>query len=337
MTDAPIDPERLGIIAMLLSLLSDRPDPGAAPPLTADEVPGDPSAVATAIETHRLLHHVEELATTPRHWAQDHAAAARAAEYAAEQFADAGLSVERVPVTFDSVDLPAVYAEVPGVSAAESPRHGARRGHRPTVVLVAHYDTVPDSPGADDNASGVAAVLEAARVLPRGVLPAAVVLAVVPFEEAGGLAGSVALADHLSGHPGRELVAAISAEMVGYAAQEPRIPGDDGRDLLLLGYPGTEELVAVLAAAAGYFSTGRVRGLAVPREVPDLGRSDHASFHAIGVPAVMATDGAEYRNVNYHRPSDTPDTIDPDFLTGSARSLTVGVMAAAARFGGSPS
>lgn len=316
-TDIPDDRRRR--VEMLLGIASPTP----SSPVDLGPVPGDPTAVAAAVDADRLVAHVRTLAVGPRHPWSDLAATRAAASYVEEQLRSRGAAPAALDVTHDGVTLPALWSTVPGAPHDEG--DGARR----TVVLVAHYDTVASSPGADDNASGVAGLLEIARVLPRDLLAADVVLAAVPFEERpGDLAGSAALAALLTGDPGLDVVAAVSAEMLG-CSTVPRVTGDTGEDLLLIGYPGTDTLVDLLVAAAGAWSPGRVRGLAVPRHVPEIDRSDHASFHRRGVPAVMATDGAEFRNRHYHQPSDTTETVDPTFLAGSTASLAVGLMALA--------
>lgn len=315
MADAPILEERRERIQQLLGILTSRPSTRF--PLSG--VPGKPEQVVEAIDSERLMRHVRTLSAGPRHDVEDHASALAAAHYAQRELAGCGLLVEQVDVDSLGVTLPAMWARIPAV-------HPTRRA----VVVVAHYDTVPGSPGADDNASGVAGVLEIARVLPRGVLDFVVVVAVVPFEEEPGFAGSKALEQQLR-RRGLDVEVAISAEMLGYATTEVRIDGDHGDDLLIVGFPGTQPYLDVLLAAAARWSPGKVRGAAPPVLVPDIGRSDHASFHAADIPALMATDGAEFRNRHYHQESDTAETIDPDFLRASTATLAVGLMALATK------
>lgn len=312
---APVSPDARARVESLLAVAATSP----GTPVDLDGVPGDPAAVAAAVDPDRLMADVRALAGSPRGNATDTAAALAAARYAEERLAALALHPQRLTAEHAGVRLPVIRCVVLG---ADPPG--------PAVVLVAHYDTVPGSPGADDNASGVAGLLEIARVLPRQTLPVSVVLAVVPFEESFGFAGSEALAAHLDQDPAVDVLAAISAEMLGFATGEPRLAGDRGDELFVVGYPGTEQVVDVLLAAAARWSPGRLRGLAAPVPVPEVGRSDHSSFHRRGVPAVMATDGAEFRNPHYHRPTETAETLSPEFLAGSTASLAVGLMALAA-------
>lgn len=319
MTDAEILEDRRARVEMLLAMIPD----GPMSQVGLDQVAGDPASLASAVDPERLMGHVRSLAQGPRGNVTDTEAALRAARYVEAQLAEVGLAPEVVEAHHSDVTLPVVHVTVPPAGGA------AGEGPVPTVVLVAHYDTVPGSPGADDNASGVAGLLEIARLLPRHTLPFAIVLGAVPFEESFELAGSAALAGLLAQDPTVDVRAAISAEMLGYATAEPRVTGERGDDLLLVGFEGSQHVIDVVVAAAERWSPGAVRGLAVPEGVPEVERSDHAAFHRHGVPALMATDGAEFRNPHYHQASDTPATLDPDFLAGSTVTLAVGLMALA--------
>lgn len=323
MTEAEILADRRGRVEVLLRLAS--ADPTTEVDLSL--VPGGPAAVAARVDADRLMGHVRAVATGPRHAWSDHTRARAAASYVEQEMRACCLEPVILEATREGVTLPVVWSSLPAAASVDAADGKARS--RRAVVLVAHYDTVEDSPGADDNASGVAGLLEIARVLPRETLLTDVILAAVPFEEdPGAFAGSAALAAYLVAQEGLDVAAAISAEMLG-CSTAPRVAGDLGDDLLLVGFPGTELVVDILVSAARAWSPGKVRGLAVPQHVPEIERSDHASFHRYGVPAVMATDGAEFRNRHYHQSSDTPDTLDPVFLAGATASLAVGLMALA--------
>jgi len=221
---------------------------------------------------------------------------------------------------------------------AELPGHAAA----PTVVIGAHLDTVDGSPGADDNASGVAALIEAARLLGALPSPPPVTLAVLDMEELG-LIGARVLASAL--RRTRPVAGMICLESVGYFATEPgtqRLPVGAGlvfrstaRSVRAAGLRGDFTLVAhrrSSAAAAELWqraaaetacglsglllrdprpdgALGQLIGLLVP-PLNHLGRSDHAAFWNRRIPALMLTSTANFRNDGYHRPSDTPDTLD---------------------------
>lgn len=291
--------------------------------LIASEGPGNPvpqacTSIAQLIDGDALARHVDELAKAPRHALADPEATRAAGRYTARVFGEAGLDVLEIPATVEGVTHHTYAAVVPG-----------RVPEAPSVVVMAHYDSVEGTRAADDNASGVATVLEIARVLPRGELAADVVVAAVPFEERpGGLAGSRALAAWMK-REGRGVRAAISAEMTGFATDEPRVYGDTGNDLLVIGYPGTQDVVGTMLDAAHAVAAGAMRGMAFPQMAPEVGRSDHTAFHDEGWPGIMVTDGAEIRNPHYHQRSDTPDTIVAEFHLRSTQALAAGVIALA--------
>ena len=198
------------------------------------------------------------------------------------------------------------------------------------VLIGAHYDSVPGTPGADDNASGVAALIAAARAIgPReGVC-------YVAFDgEECGFVGSRALVAGIGPHRPEQVHV---LEMVGYASREagsqenpvPLIQAPTVGDFL--GVVGSHKSRGVLdhvLSTAGSHAVP-VQGLYLP-DVPlemieqishHLLRSDHAPFWRAGLPALMWTDTAEFRNPHYHRATDTPETLDYEFLAGVTRLL----------------
>ncbi len=291
-----------------------RPDP----PVDLRSAPAEAQRLVDAVDGDRLLGDVRTLAAGPRPNLGDTRATLAAAAHVEAQMRAAGLATTRQPVTDDDITLDIVSAEIAGQVCP-----------RQVIVVLAHYDSVVGSAGADDNASGVAGMLELGRVLAGSRLPATILLAAVPFEEVGHL-GSLALAERLVTRQRRPVVAAVSFDMIGFARNGPEIDGERGDELGLLGFAGSESLVYTMSAAARTWAPeARVLAGTAAEGTPYVGRSDHASFHALGVPAAMATDGAETRNDNYHRPSDRPATISPAFLRSSARALVAGVVALA--------
>lgn len=208
------------------------------------------------------------------------------------------------------------------------PPSPSRREH---CLVGAHYDSVPGTAGADDNASGVAAALECARVLAGQ--NANVAFAFFNREE-DGLLGSRDLAAAV--FPEWSVASAHVLEMVGFCRNEPgsqRVPAGlpirlpDRADFLGLVANGrsARELADVLERASVYVPELPVLGLEVKlgleHLLPVLQRSDHAEFWRNGVPAVMWTDTAEFRNPHYHLASDLPETLDYDFLARVTRLL----------------
>ncbi|NNG37346.1 M28 family peptidase [Nakamurella aerolata] len=282
----------------------------------------DIGARVDAVDERRLMAHVERLAASPRDNTDSGRAAQAAADYSAQQLRNYGVEVNTIPVQAEGIELPVVWTEI----------GGQRCPGTATYVLVGHYDTVPGSPGADDNASGTAAVLETARVLAKAGLPISVTLAVLPFEEPGPpFRGALALLSALqTGETGRRVLGAVSAEMVGFSSPE-LVDGERQDVLYLLGYQGAETLVTTFAAASDRWGAGNVVARTVPADNPFIWRSDHAAFHDAGIPAAMATDGGETRNPNYHKDSDRPDTLSPAFLAEATRTFVGGLAALSAR------
>ena len=199
----------------------------------------------------------------------------------------------------------------------------------PYLLLGAHYDSVPGTPGADDNASAVAACLECARLIKQhGVGSAMIVLF---NREEDGLLGS---SDFVAAR-GWPVAEAHVFEMVGYCTHEPKSqrmpPGlpvalaPDVGDFIALLANSRSNAVAekILALAATYVPESRVVALKIylglERFFGHLLRSDHAPFWKAGIPALMWTDTSEFRNPHYHRASDTPATLDYTYLAQVTR------------------
>jgi Zn-dependent M28 family amino/carboxypeptidase len=201
---------------------------------------------------------------------------------------------------------------------------------RARALIGAHYDSAPATPGADDNASAVAVMLAAARA----VGPDERVCLVAFNGEECGFVGSRHLVGRL-GTDGPEQVHVL--EMVGFTSraagsQRNPVPPVDvptvGDFLGLAGSARSGRLLDHVLSCAAH-SVVPVYGLYLPdvpldairRSAPHVLRSDHTPFWEAGLPALMWTDTAEFRNPNYHRPTDTPDTLDYEFMAGVARLL----------------
>lgn len=197
---------------------------------------------------------------------------------------------------------------------------------KPLVVVAAHYDSVPHCPGADDNASGLAVMLECARTL-----AAANTVGPVGFLAFNGEEDQLAGSRDFVANGLKELPSPVRLvhvlEMVGFrteaSAPEPfpfpwtpaslRIP-----DFIGLVAKGASNRAARLAASSSaapglHVVAARTWG-PLHRWFPDLARSDHFPFWSAGLPALLWTDTGNFRNPNYHRASDTPDTLDYRFM-----------------------
>ena len=197
-------------------------------------------------------------------------------------------------------------------------------GQRPElapVLVAAHYDGPLGSPGADDNASGVAALLELARRWAQ-TPPKRPVWLVAFDQEEWGMVGSAALARELKSS-GQRLHLMLSLEMLGYTAEEQNYPleamkalyGSRGDFIALVANTGAAALLPGLSRGMGAHVKTKV--LPVPfkgRQLPDVRLSDHSPFWDEGYNAVMVTDTSFMRNPHYHQPSDTIETLDLPFL-----------------------
>ncbi len=319
--------------------------------------------VCALVQPARLVQDVEAIAR-PRsrlHWPAEIESAER---WIASRLETAGWAVARQTWAFenvrglldyrdDSVIGGRVYERLDGVNVlAGLPDLESA----PAALVAAHYDSVRDSPGADDNASGVAVLLELARVLPALDVERPVLLAALDMEELG-FFGSRALAERLV-EQGRAPQTVV-LESVGYRSRRPhsqRLPPAAG-----LLYPSQWARIRAGRSAGDWAlvlyrrdSTGLARHVA--RAVADVGgsgavvtardaselavvgrplgrlplvrsfaRSDHVSFWSAGIPAVQLTDTAPYRNPNYHRETDEPATLDYSWMAEltAATALTI--------------
>ncbi|MFZ5479767.1 MAG: M28 family peptidase [Myxococcota bacterium] len=214
------------------------------------------------------------------------------------------------------------------------------RGEAPFVYVAAHHDAVEGTPGADDDATGVAGVLAVARALSPLACGRGLRFVVFDGEETG-LDGSRA---HVATLDPDDVHGAIVLEMIGYTGPRQVYPPglstayfwrdfpETGDFLAVLGDFRSRGLVAEVAAAAS--PRVKVEGLHLPPGVslPDFRRSDHAPFWDAGIPAVMVTDTANFRNPHYHRASDTVESLDLVFF-GDAVDAAVAATARVAACG----
>jgi Zn-dependent M28 family amino/carboxypeptidase len=196
---------------------------------------------------------------------------------------------------------------------------------RSLTLLGAHLDSVPGAPGADDNGSGLAVLLESARILAQASLASQLLICAFNLEELN-MIGSTNFAHRLNA-AGARVEAMIALEMVGYT--DPR-PGSQRYPAGLSWiYPNRGDFIGVIGNWRSILllrSFARrmrqvpglsVETLAVPGNgglVSAVRLSDHSPFWDLGYPALMITDTAFYRNPHYHSATDTLDTLDIDFM-----------------------
>ena len=259
----------------------------------------------------------------------------RAEKFIADELASFGYQVTKQSFTYKGHSLQNVIAEL----------RGTREPDR-ILVVGAHYDTVSTTPGADDNASGVAGLLGMARSLAKSPIGRTVRFVAFAFEEPPAYRtrnmGSYHYAKRL--HDRKEQVEGmVCLEMIGYfsdraGSQHYPLP------FMKLRFPRAGNYIALVGNRRSKRFTmetvGAFRGatdlpvitLNAPAIVVGIDFSDHWSFNKFGVPAFMVTDTAFYRNPNYHAPSDLPDTLDYIRMA----KVVEGLSAAVAAWGNGP-
>jgi len=215
---------------------------------------------------------------------------------------------------------------------------GRREGSDPTagvIVIGAHYDAIEGSPGANDNASGVAVLLELIRTLPPVTTERTHYFAAFSTEEppffGTDAMGSQVFANQLD-KQGVDVALMVALDLVGYYSDDPnsqRFPSP----LFRLLYPSRGNFVAVIGDARSGKAIERAkRGMMAASKLPIhsfrapvssgfVHLSDHASFRRLGMPAVQVTDTAFMRYPAYHRADDTPEKLDYTRMAELVRSL----------------
>ena len=280
----------------------------------------------------RLLEHIHSL-TGERHPVSTPTALRQAEDYLTTQFRHLGLQVshhafDAYGSTYRNVVASLHPAPVKSGTAADGSQDAV------PLIIAAHYDTVLGSPGADDNASGLAVMLEVAGKLVGAPLGRSVRFIGFCLEE-DNLLGSLAYASALRA-AGEEIRGALVLECVGYTnsaegsqLMPPGVPiavPSVGDFLGIVGNTASAELVTCVEHAARHSGSDlKTVSLLVPGQgelLPDSRRSDHAAFWYYGYPAVMLTDTANFRNPHYHQPSDTAATLDFSFTERVVEAVT---------------
>ena len=237
----------------------------------------------------------------------------QSADYIAEQFKQFNARVERQVFTVRGVEYQNVIGHFPG-----------QKTDRAKVIIGAHYDVADSLPGADDNASGVAGLLELARIYstrppahPTELV--AYALEEPPYfrtEHMGSFHHAKRLVDN-----GENIKMMVCLEMIGYFSDEKGSQDYPAKFMASL-YPDTGNYIALVsnfdnAGLTRNFKKAMlanawlpVESINAPAIVPGIDFSDHQNYWKFDIPALMVTDTAFYRNKNYHTENDTPDTLD---------------------------
>lgn len=304
--------------ALVFPLMPKRPPPaavgmgaGAEIADTATRLRADVTAIASA--PHNIAHYAA-LEAAARHIETALAAAGYAP--VAQIYEADGVAVRNIEVVLEPA--------------------GAN-GDTPTIVIGAHYDSPDDSPGANDNGTGVAAALELARRL-SGFTPRAARLRVVfwvneelPYgktPDMGSWRHAKALKDS-----GERVTGMIALETLGYFSDTPGsqqfpfpfglVYPDTGNFIAFVGLPGSRAFTHRVTRSFRRGSSFPSIGGVAPGSIPGIDLSDHWAYHQFGYPALMVTDTAPFRNPYYHATDDLPGTVD---YTSLAR-ITAGLEA----------
>lgn len=237
----------------------------------------------------------------------------RAAEYIRQTLEQREYIVSEDTYEVQGKKLRIVYASLAGTNNAEP------------FVIGAHYDSFEGTVGANDNASGVAAVLELARILKNESPAKTVIFAFFPNEEPPYFKtkdmGSEVFASGF--HQGfRHFSGMISVETIGYYSDQPgsqKYPGgvgsmypNQGNFIAFVGDIKSRRLVRTSVEEFRRTTHFPAEGASLPGWIQGVDWSDHRSFWAVGAPALMVTDTAIFRYPYYHKPGDTPDKVDYD-------------------------
>jgi len=279
----------------------------------------------------RLRTHVEALAGDlgERHvWCPG--SLAQAARYIAGVWEEEGFTVRRQELTARGVDCANLEVEIPAEGSPEG-----SIGHGDEILLLgAHYDTIQGSPGANDNGSGVAALLELGRLL-RDAGPGCAVRLVAFVNEEAPFFQTFQMGSRICARAARKrgerIRLMLALETIGYYTDEPRSQQappllgwrypSRGNFLAFVGRLGARRAVRHAARAFRAASSFPAETVTLPGLIPGVTWSDHHSFWREGYPAAMVTDTAPYRYPHYHEPTDTPDKLDYETMAEVTRGL----------------
>ena len=280
----------------------------------------------------RLFQISEALSLEERNLRNNPAGLLRAADFIEEFFSRTGLSVSRQTFRVEGIDchnIEAVPRDFCGL-------------HEPNWILGAHYDSAPGTLGADDNISAVAILLETARLLTQSENPSRNIrfVAYTNEEPPHFLNESMGSRVHAAScqKNGDNLQGMICLESLGYFTDKPgsqelpklfgmpketidftRSRGIEPTVGNYIAIVGDEQSASFLARFDDAFSRHPIPTL--PLVMPEMRLSDHLCYWDEGFPAIMLTDTALFRNPNYHRHTDTVDTLDFEAMASITKNL----------------
>lgn len=302
---------KTAVIALVLIFISWISIARPVGPQNADNILKPPNEMSAD-----LRQHVETLSIDikNRNW-QNPDQLDKAADYIRAQWQEMGFEVADQIFTIKENSYRNLIVRIPGDGTSDKPK----------IVFGAHYDVAHDLPGADDNASGTAGLIELARLLKDAKLSRDVDLVAYTLEEppAFGTENMGSFIHAQSEHEaGRKIDLMISIEMIGYFSDEPNSQ-DFPIKLLHLFYPETGNFIGVVDKLSSRRATEvkkamraatdlPVHSINGPAALPGINYSDHLNYWHFDYDAVMITDTSFYRNKAYHTKDDTADRLDYD-------------------------
>ncbi|MDT0608514.1 M28 family peptidase [Croceitalea rosinachiae] len=194
-----------------------------------------------------------------------------------------------------------------------------------TYIICAHFDSVRNTPGADDNASGTAGILEAMRILSQYEFKNSIAFIGFDLEEQG-LIGSKEYVNELNTN--HDILGVINFEMIGYPCRSAicqDLPLSD-TSIYNIALPEFTALRTKFDAIGNeYVPKLKITSVEADND-PNFRRSDHAPFWSANISALFITDGANFRNPHYHQTSDTPETLDYNFTKNIVATTVLTVM-----------
>jgi hypothetical protein len=299
-----------------LTSVPGKPHEGALPPLTAEE-----RAIAATLKRH-----IETIAAR-EHNIEHYDELEKVAAYLEATLASHGYTVGRQEFVADGKTVRNIDAVIEPAAGIVDPE---------VVVVGAHYDSAEDTPGANDNASGTAAVLELARLLRdlKGNARKRIRLVLFvneepPYFQTNDM-GSLHYAKALAARKER-VTAMYSLETLGYYSEQPgsqyypppfglMFPSR-GNFVSFVGLTNSRPLLQeTIRSFRAHTSFPTIGGVA-PGIIPGIDWSDHWAFAQHGFQAVMITDTAYFRYPHYHKPTDTPDKVDVEKLARIVKGI----------------
>lgn len=305
-----------------------------------DRIVPDIADIVAQVDSVRMFNDLSYIASDIRHYQTNPTHLEAVKDFIEDRFSTNGLQTYRQPLTVENYSAHNIIGRLPGM-----------KDESVTYIVDAHFDSVDDAPGADDNGSGVAGVLEAMEVLSQYQFEHSIKFIGFDFEETTTLVGLHGSREYVTNgvKSYEQLEGAFNYEMIGYYTNEPNtqqipagfnvafpaqynaVAADSFRGNFVVN-TSNEQTSAIMSMydsmAALYVPGLKVVSVELILNgifAPDFLRSDHASFWTGGYKALMLTDGANFRNLNYHTPADTVGALNFTFMSNIVKATVASI------------